>query len=525
MPAHRTRDTPARSLEVTTDAPQPPTVAIISPTPRVFSFPINNDSPSPSPSSSPFDPDVNPFATVFESASSPATSIARTLSPAESVSSDSSTPPARSNHKRQKSTQSTSSDTTSERRPKKGDEGYIKRPENAFILFRRKCCEERKELLQQLEESSEGASTKRQRQADLSKLISQQWKALPAEDRLHWEELAKEKKKEHEKMYPDYVYRPQRSKRKGKGKKCLGDDEHEQTDGESVPLTLHAPTMRGHGRSSSAPTPPPGYGSIQLPSVFMPSCPSSPSLLPMISKRPHRPSNLHQSSTPFDFFPGESIPPASFQQPTRLSTNAYNFGFASDNMGLSSKENPLLLPPLALPNDYQLVSPSDTAASASSGPPSPQHQSPFTPQFVDSALPATSIHEPHALHASWMYTGEIDVDAHMQMGDFQIYQEPSACPQWGESQEWPQDVGVGSLDEFELASIPELELGLSRFDEFRADGSSSSGTFAQGEGPSQFQIQQATYQQQNAQDQLEGMFALDGMDFVDGSHHNGGGAI
>ena len=30
-----------------------------------------------------------------------------------------------------------------ERRPKKGDDDYIKRPENAFILFRRRKCEER----------------------------------------------------------------------------------------------------------------------------------------------------------------------------------------------------------------------------------------------------------------------------------------------------------------------------------------------------------------------------------------------
>ncbi|KAF8206938.1 hypothetical protein K438DRAFT_1464118, partial [Mycena galopus ATCC 62051] len=30
-----------------------------------------------------------------------------------------------------------------ERRPKKGDDDYVKRPENAFILFRRKCCGDR----------------------------------------------------------------------------------------------------------------------------------------------------------------------------------------------------------------------------------------------------------------------------------------------------------------------------------------------------------------------------------------------
>ena len=85
----------------------------------------------------------------------------------------------------------------SERRPKKGDEDYIKRPENAFILFRRKCCEDRN-LALGAGDAGEGDGsappTKKQRQADLSKTISQQWKGLSAEERQYWEDLAKEKK-------------------------------------------------------------------------------------------------------------------------------------------------------------------------------------------------------------------------------------------------------------------------------------------------------------------------------------------
>ncbi|KAH8101669.1 hypothetical protein DFH11DRAFT_1523470, partial [Phellopilus nigrolimitatus] len=41
----------------------------------------------------------------------------------------------------------------------------------------------------------------RQRQADLSKMISQQWWSLSAEDRKYWDDLAKQRKKEHEEMY------------------------------------------------------------------------------------------------------------------------------------------------------------------------------------------------------------------------------------------------------------------------------------------------------------------------------------
>ncbi|KAG6369043.1 hypothetical protein JVT61DRAFT_1910 [Boletus reticuloceps] len=126
-----------------TDTIQPPSLAIVSSTPRAISFSFNQTETSPdysSPTSSPFD------------------------------------------------------------RPKKGDEYVIKRSENAFILFRRQCCEDRQ------------AAAKEAPAADgpnLSKMISQQWKALSPEERQYWEELAKKKKWEHEQMYPNYVYRPQ----------------------------------------------------------------------------------------------------------------------------------------------------------------------------------------------------------------------------------------------------------------------------------------------------------------------------
>jgi hypothetical protein len=97
-----------------------------------------------------------------------------------------------------------------ERRPKKGDEDYIKRPENAFILFRRKCCEDRN-LALGAGDAGEGDGsappTKKQRQADLSKTISQQWKSLSAEERQYWEDLAKEKKVRTPRFVPLFPFR------------------------------------------------------------------------------------------------------------------------------------------------------------------------------------------------------------------------------------------------------------------------------------------------------------------------------
>jgi len=61
----------------------------------------------------------------------------------------------------------------------------------------------------------------------MSKTISKQWRSLSAGDHPHWDELAKQRKREHEAMYPWYVYQPSRSKeKKGKGKD--GEDEGDE---------------------------------------------------------------------------------------------------------------------------------------------------------------------------------------------------------------------------------------------------------------------------------------------------------
>ena len=328
MPALRTRDIQARcifffpsytsennadlffpALEVTTDAPQPPALNIVSPTPRAFTFPTTHnlsDSPYSSLSSSPFEPDLYSLTLQSPSSSTPPPSLARSFSPDSPLRSSS---PFSPEHKRRKS--SCSSDLV-ERRPKKGDEDYIKRPENAFILFRRKCCEDR----QQAEDiAAADGPTKKQRQADLSKTISQQWKSLSAEERQFWEQMAKDKKKEHEQLYPNYVYRPQRAKDKdGKAKnKKTKKFDHEDTGSVSFVVPIH---RHHHGRSASAPTPPP-YQSIQIPNVYhmTPSCPTSPSLLPMISRRSAHPGHPEEVMSSFDYLPSNSYMPSSFPVP------------------------------------------------------------------------------------------------------------------------------------------------------------------------------------------------------------------
>lgn len=434
MPAFRTHDT--QSLEVITDTIQPPTLAIISPTPRAFTFPSENDH-GPYSSPSPFEPDLRKLTLTptlvrtlspVSPSSSTASASTSVFSSTSSFTTLSSGPASPSSHKRRKS--SICSDI--ERRPRKGDDDYIKRPENAFILFRRKCCEDRQQAQDEaLSASYADAPTKKQRQADLSKTISQQWKALSPEERLYWEEQAKEKKKEHEAMYPNYVYRPQRSKDK-KGKKSKrGEFEHE-TDGESsisFMLPLSPPTLMKHGRSASAPTPPPARQTIQVPTVYMPSCPTSPSLLPMISRRASHPD--HASASQFDFLPQQQ-----FSQP-----NPYVSGLDANGFYQGMFENPSAPHPLSISTDmsmfHQMVSPSSSIPSSSSPygmPPAFSfHESPDSMNEADSPMsgsPLDNVHFGYPESYSWEGQGA-----------------------WENS-----DLLAG--DEFDLSAIPPIQLGM-----------------------------------------------------------------
>ena len=75
-------------------------------------------------------------------------------------------------------------------------------------------CEE-----QQCAEGSTSA-TKKLRQAELSKVISQKWRTLPLDQKQYWKALEQAKKAWHDALYPNYVYHPgPRKKRTRKAKK------------------------------------------------------------------------------------------------------------------------------------------------------------------------------------------------------------------------------------------------------------------------------------------------------------------
>ncbi|KAJ3859622.1 hypothetical protein EV359DRAFT_50558 [Lentinula novae-zelandiae] len=459
MPALRTRDTQSRPLEVTTDAPQPPTLTIISPTPRAFTFPfthnLSSDSPYSTPSNSPFEPDLNSLA--ISSASSCITPPPRTLSPTSSFTSVSPSPTSNTStsHLSQKSL-----GNDVERRPKKGDEDYVKRPENAFILFRRKCCEDHQAAE---EETSPSRLTKKQRQADLSKTISQQWKSLTSEERKYWEELAKEKKKEHAHMHPGYVYRPQRvrdkdgkarnKKRKPKVTAAALEASPNKATG-SMSFVVAPPCQ--HGRSASAPTPPPmSYQSIQLPNLYSssPSCPNSPSLLPMISRRTTHSGNQEDIMADFDFMPNHEhllAPAFGTEQPNLQVRFVLSSEFLRNIFNMSLNEAPLTVSTdtsLLLPA-HQMISPAPSMGSSSSGPSSPT-TGPFTPTHP--------IHSHNAFELSNIPNSACVPELDMQL---QMPNVGFSANYWPMQSVWQDESNMEMMhNDFDLNSIPSIQMG------------------------------------------------------------------
>jgi hypothetical protein len=262
-------------LEVST-APVAPSLTISAPTPRTFTFPVAHnlaDSPFSSPSNPPFE-------------------VSYLASPesAPSQHDECSTPPPAS----------TSPGPIGECRPKKGDNGYVKRPENAWILFRRELARSLSPshptaaptstdsgTSQASSSSLESTTPKaKQRQAELSKIISQRWKALLPDERAHWDALAREKKREHERRHPDYVYRPRRPYRTSASGSTItvssstSATTQPRNDLDSLPpssaheIDVVVPTRPAQdGSSASVPTPPP-YQTFQIPNVYFES-PSS----------------------------------------------------------------------------------------------------------------------------------------------------------------------------------------------------------------------------------------------------------
>ncbi|KDQ54316.1 hypothetical protein JAAARDRAFT_209433 [Jaapia argillacea MUCL 33604] len=507
MPAYRSRDPNLRPLEVTTTGIHPmPESTIISPTPRAPTIPTNITHYPPPPSTFEHDPRRS-----FPPPLTPPP-LMRSQSPVSASSSTSihqSPPaPAPKTYKRRRS-----NSEVDQHRPKKGDEDYVKRPENAFILFRRKCVEERQQLLQEeISSSAEGSSVpKKQRQAELSKLISQQWKGLSTDDRNYWEDLAKQKKKEHEEMYPGYVYRPQRTKdkdkrnKKGKGLRAEVEVEEEMEEDVSYSLPVPGCPTR-HSRSHSAPSPPTPYYPLppppHMPPYYYPPAPTSPPecAAPM-SRRPSYAETIPEwMPQPADMPPIFGYPDASISlpqsvyepqsQPT-LTVQCDGHWMQQFNM---PQDPSVLLPP------HEILSPSLTPSSGST---SPSH-GPVTP---------ISIYSPAFPNAREPYVASMQ-ESHMGNKEGYIADSFPQDPQypvcsWQDASVWASGPNIFFGEDFDVNAIPPIELGLPKFGEELDQSASIPSPYPMDEPTYPTMPNQGEYPTEigSAQDPFAGLFA------------------
>lgn len=272
-------------------------------------------------------------------------------------------------------------------------------------------------------------------------------------------------------MYPNYVYRPQRSKEKAKAKKTIKSrhlEEHE-TDTESLSFVLPMAPSRHHGRSASAPTPPP-YQSIQIPNVYhmTPSCPTSPSLLPMISRRPTHP-GLEDLSACMSNDNLLALPP-SFNQAGQfdaLPTNDFlrNMYPIPSQTNLRGAEQPDLHL-LTIPHDNfllpaaQIVSPPSSLPSATtitSGPSSPD-STPFSPTSGALANSFAQLTMPSGGEQSSAEGSQLALNI---PADFQLPQTDLSNYSWESNDLWSTSgETVLTNDDFDLRAIPPIELEL-----------------------------------------------------------------
>ncbi|GAA6060397.1 hypothetical protein JCM10212_004650 [Sporobolomyces blumeae] len=163
--------------------------------------------------------------------------------------------------------------------------GHIKRPPNAFILFRSHCCAPKPD---EAEFDPPGTAHARNlarlninKSQHVSVIVSELWRGLSTEDKAYWEQKAQEAKEEHQRLYPEYRYRPQqRAKEAGRKRKLMNQVETEESRSachEVARLVLEqegsapstAPSTRRRARQDVAttstpelPSPPPTSGGL-----------------------------------------------------------------------------------------------------------------------------------------------------------------------------------------------------------------------------------------------------------------------
>uniref|UniRef100_A0A1I7ZQC7 Sex-determining region Y protein n=1 Tax=Steinernema glaseri TaxID=37863 RepID=A0A1I7ZQC7_9BILA len=168
-----------------------------------------------------------------------------------------------------------------------GDQHYIKRPLNAYMMWTR---EERKKIL---------AIDPKKKMHDISREMGERWKSMTDQQKKPYFERAKAQKAEHKKMlkeHPNWLYQPNKSK--GRSKKLSP-----STNGTATPSTP-APTTPQNGRPAAATANGAHNGStFQRPAVQQ----QTPVAAALLSSTPQQPARA-PAPGPMRAVPGQMTP-------------------------------------------------------------------------------------------------------------------------------------------------------------------------------------------------------------------------
>jgi hypothetical protein len=257
-------------------------------------------------------------------------------------------------------------------------------------------------------------------------------------------------------LYPNYVYRPQRVKGKkaaanGKGKMRGAEEPETDTEGLAFVMPVPAVPQRVGRRAISAPTPPPAYQqTIHIPMVYMPSTPTTPSMVPMSIPRTCSPTQTPTQlpSAGMDYaFPTNNSDALlqSFNQPQGWSPE----GPACGDPYVNVFNIPQLDTQSAVPLFKTSSSPS--SYTTSSGPPSPD-MSPYSPTALE------TLHITDAWQAQTSLP-IFDVEAPMPVSlEYQPYAWSNAPDLWvsGSAPMFNED--------FDISMIPPISIEVPKFD-------------------------------------------------------------
>ncbi|KAF9052018.1 hypothetical protein BJ165DRAFT_928769 [Panaeolus papilionaceus] len=215
------------------------------------------------------------------------------------------------------------------------------------------------------------------------------------------------------------------------------------------------------------PTPPP-YQSIQVPNVyqFTPSCPTSPSLLPMISRRSAHPGHQEVDIlSNFDYVPSNTYVPPSFSVPGHFEATLQSSEFLRSMFNVPQQQQQQQQPhQLNLQSNEHSLLPAHQLVSPASGPYTP------TNALVSHFLPSSTNLSGIEAQAQ----AEMELQMEMQM------QAEFANFQWGGGNDlWGNEPSVLMGDDFDIHAIPPIELGIPKYTENMALGAHTALEFGQ----------------------------------------------